>query len=160
MCYFWTLMNDYDWCLAKKHWVVLILQGSWALYQLLKKSYVLLECSHYDTGKGLVVCLTYLLHQSSLCCNLCSFQLRYEMSIGRTMMLGEEAMENWPKTSEWWAPHHEKLPPLACCIWHTLPKVCKPAHFTKLWSMSLLSWKPLHGFPLKIIKGQNPKECL
>lgn len=26
---------------------------------------------------------------------------RYEMSIGRTMMLGEEAMENWPKTSEW-----------------------------------------------------------
>lgn len=26
---------------------------------------------------------------------------RYEMSIDRTMMLGEVAMENWPKTSEW-----------------------------------------------------------
>lgn len=26
---------------------------------------------------------------------------RFEMSIGRTMTLGEAAMENWPKTSEW-----------------------------------------------------------
>lgn len=32
---------------------------------------------------------------------------RYEMNIGRIMMLGEVAMENWPKISEWCEFHHE-----------------------------------------------------
>lgn len=70
------------------------------------------------------------------------------------------AMENWPKTNEWWEPHHENslLWPVKFDV-HYLRSANLPI-FTKLWSLSLLSYKPLHGFPLKIIKERNPKECL
>ena len=78
------------------------------------------------------ICYTNLLYTVTR-----SFQLRYEMSIVRTTMLGEEVMENWPKTSEWWEPHHEKLTPLACWIWCAFPRSANLPIFTKLYLICL-----------------------
>lgn len=113
----------------KKSSIKIILQGSWTLSSV-AQNHVTVNNVYIMTSEKAVICLTYFgrhVCYTNLCTVTCSFQLRYEMNIVRTMMLEEVAMENWPKTSEWLRAPSWKPTPLACWIWRVLPKVCKPA---------------------------------
>lgn len=69
-------------------------------------------------------------------------------------MLGEEDMANWHKTSEQRQPHQEKLLPVK----EHYPGSANQPVFLPSFDQCLRSLKPFSS-PLKIIKGQNPKNA-
>lgn len=105
-------------------------------------------CVHIWSGSAVPGLSAGLLYQHPTVLGLC-FLLRSGMSIGRTTMLEEAAMENWHKNSEWASPEYTAHTHQHSWWWRTSPKVS---------SVSEMYSKPLLVF-LWNIKRQNPKNA-